>query len=347
MFCPGLSIDATGRPVVTGGNANQRTSIYTPSTDSWANGGNLVQGRGYQASTTLSNGKTWTIGGSWSGAQGGKNGEIFDPATNVWTAQPGCTVAQMLTADAQGVYRADNHGWLFGWSNGTIFQAGPSAAMNWYGTAGSGTQSSAGKRGDDPDAMNGNAIMYDAVAGKILTVGGATSYQNVAATSNAHIVTVGKPNTAASTVTIGNMAYARAFANTAVLPNGQVRFFGFPLGPTPSEKHKLPFETRIFPANLLLRSSSQAANPTRSPFFFLMIWCTPRSSPPRHRSSPFLRPTPHLACTTASRSSFPMPPSSAAEVACAEPGARRTTLTCKSSPRLISSTLMAHWLQDR
>ena len=190
--------------------------------DAWISGPNLVQGRGYQGQATLSNGKTWTIGGSWSGAQGGKNGEMYDPATNIWSALPGCVVAPMLTADAQGVYRADNHGWFFGWKNATVFQAGPSAAMNWYGTSGTGSQSAAGNRGNDPDAMNGNAIMYDAVNGKILTVGGATSYQNTPATSNAHIVTIGNPNTAASVVSIGNMAYARSFANTAVLPNGQV-----------------------------------------------------------------------------------------------------------------------------
>ena len=28
----------------------------------------------------------------------------------------------MLTNDLQGMYRQDNHGWLFGWSNGTLFQ---------------------------------------------------------------------------------------------------------------------------------------------------------------------------------------------------------------------------------
>ena len=29
----------------------------------------------------------------------------------------------MLTNDAQGLFRADNHGWFFGWTNGTLFQA--------------------------------------------------------------------------------------------------------------------------------------------------------------------------------------------------------------------------------
>lgn len=78
-----------------------------------------------------------------------------------------------------GIYRADNHGWLFAWKSGSVFQAGPSSAMNWYGTTGSGSQSPAGKRGGDADSMCGDAIMYDAVGGKILTVGGAPDYQSM------------------------------------------------------------------------------------------------------------------------------------------------------------------------
>lgn len=48
--------------------------------------------------------------------------------------------------------------------------------MNWYGTSGTGSQAAAGTRSTDPDSMCGNAIMYDAVGGKILTVGGAPAY---------------------------------------------------------------------------------------------------------------------------------------------------------------------------
>ncbi len=48
--------------------------------------------------------------------------------------------------------------------------------MNWYGTAGTGTQVAAGTRASDPDSMCGNAVMYDAVSGSILTVGGAPDY---------------------------------------------------------------------------------------------------------------------------------------------------------------------------
>ena len=50
--------------------------------------------------------------------------------------------------------------------------------MNWYGTAGTGTQTSAGTRLNDPDSMCGNAVMYDAGSGvgHILTVGGSPDY---------------------------------------------------------------------------------------------------------------------------------------------------------------------------
>ena len=56
-------------------------------------------------------------------------------------------------------------------------QAGPSKHMNWYNPNPGGSTSPAGLRGNDADAMNGNAVMFDAVAGQILTVGGAPSYQ--------------------------------------------------------------------------------------------------------------------------------------------------------------------------
>ena len=74
------------------------------------------------------------------------------------------------------IYRGDNHGWLFAWKQGSVFQAGPAVAMNWYGTSGTGSQSAAGNRAGDQDSMNGNAVLYDAVAGKILTLGGAPKY---------------------------------------------------------------------------------------------------------------------------------------------------------------------------
>lgn len=222
MFCPGMSLDVNGRAVVTGGDDATKTSIYDPQTNSWVIGAQMKIPRGYQSSAILSDGRIFTIGGSWSGGYGGKNGEIYNVTSNTWTLLPGCPVAPMLTADAQGIFRQDNHGWLFGWKSGYVFQAGPSKAMNWYGTTGIGTQAAAGLRGMDPDSMDGNAVMFDAVNGKILTLGGSPSYQNSNATSNVHLITIGTPGVAPTVATLTSMSYKRAFANAIVLPNGQV-----------------------------------------------------------------------------------------------------------------------------
>ncbi|KAF7898509.1 hypothetical protein EAF00_004955 [Botryotinia globosa] len=226
MFCPGMSLMFDGRAIVTGGDTANKTSIYDSATDQWVAGPVMKVPRGYQSTTTTSTGKVFNIGGSWSGGYGGKNGEIHDPSTNKWSLLSGCPVKPMLTADAQGAFRTDNHAWLFAWKNGSVFQAGPSKAMNWYGTTGTGSQVAAGLRASNPDSMCGNAVMYDAVAGKIFTAGGSPSYQNSAATNSVHLITIGSPNVNPTVQTLTSMAYKRAFANGVVLPNGKIFVIG-------------------------------------------------------------------------------------------------------------------------
>lgn len=234
MFCPGMSLLFSGRAFITGGDDSSKASVFDPGADSWSSAATMKIPRGYQSQTTLSNGNVFVIGGSWNGGRGNKNGELFNPGTGAWTLLSGCPVAPMLTADKEGVYRSDNHGWLFSWKNAAVFQAGPSKAMNWYTTSGNGGRASAGNRGDDVDSMNGNAVMYDAVNGKILTAGGATNYQDVDATKNAYVITINAVNAAASVKRVSNMAYQRAFANGVVLPNGKVFVTG-------GQTHPIPF----------------------------------------------------------------------------------------------------------
>ena len=248
MFCPGISINTAGHVVVTGGDDNSKTSFYDPIDNGWASGPPLNIPRGYQATATLSDGRIFIIGGSWSGGVGGKIGEVLDAAGTSWTLLPGCDVTPMLTADAQGVYRADNHGWLFGWKQGWVFQAGPSQAMNWYnpsGNNGSGSVTAAGKRGTDSDAMNGNAVMYDAVNGLILTLGGAPDYQYSQATANANVIRLGSSNTMPTVTPIGSMNFARSFANAIVLPDGKVFITG-------GQSYAVPFtdDTAVYHAEL-------------------------------------------------------------------------------------------------
>ena len=222
MFCPGISTDASGRIVVTGGNDSPKTSGYDPSSNGWASLPDMTIGRGYQSQTTVSDGRIFTIGGSWSGPEGGKDGEVYDPVGNKWTRLPDCKVAAMLTADKEGVKKADNHAWLFAWTQGSVFQAGPSKQMNWYSVAGTGSQKTAGLRANDDHSMNGNAVMYDAVAGRILTTGGSINYAGSDSTANAHLITIGTPNSQPTVAKLKNMSSARMYHNSVVLPDGTV-----------------------------------------------------------------------------------------------------------------------------
>lgn len=182
--------------------------------------------RGYQSSTTTSDNRVFTIGGAYSGPRKGKDGEVYDPATNAWTALPNAKMKAMLTTDHEGIWREDNHAWLFGWKNASVFQAGPSKAMNWYGTKGTGSQVAAGIRDPIDDAMCGIFVMYDATAGKILSAGGAPDYTNADANARAHITTIGEPNTPAKVERVADMAYPRGFSNAVVLPDGKVLVSG-------------------------------------------------------------------------------------------------------------------------
>ncbi|MXG90310.1 discoidin domain-containing protein [Nocardioides flavescens] len=228
MFCPGVVVLADGRIMVTGGSGASETSIYDPATDTWKGGPAMNVARGYQSMTLLPDGNAFTVGGSWSGPRGGKVGEVWSPAAG-WTALPGVTTDRMLTADPGGIYRSDNHMWLFPTRGGKVLQLGPSKQMNSISLSGTGSVTSVGTRGDSADAMNGNAVLYD--ADKVLTVGGAPAYEGTPATARAYVVDLSgsKPVTRRS----GDLATPRAFANSVVLPDGRVVVIGGQRTPVP------------------------------------------------------------------------------------------------------------------
>lgn len=230
MFCPGISIDGDGMMVVTGGNDAAQTSLFNAKTNRWEKGTELNLERGYQASTTMSDGSVFVIGGSWAGGSNvDKNAEVYSPKTRAWTMLPGARVEPMLTNDMEGPWRADNHGWLFGWKDKSVFQAGPSRAMNWYGVENNGSVKGAGYRGEDEDSMSGNAVMFDALQGKILTMGGSPDYDKSWAHANAHIITlgeVGEEPTVEPAGEDGTMHFDRVFHTSVVLPDGKVFIVG-------------------------------------------------------------------------------------------------------------------------
>jgi large repetitive protein len=220
MFCSGTSNLPDGSLLISGGKDSGKTSLYNPLSNSWTTGATMNIPRGYQANTVLQDGSVLTLGGSWSGAQGGKHGEVWTPAGG-WRQLPGVPVDPALGSDPGGVYRSDNHMWLFAAPNGRVLHAGPSVNMNWISTAGDGSIRPIGARGDDAYSMGGNAVMYD--IGKILKVGGAPGYEDLPATSASHVIDI---NGEVSVRTVAPMAYPRIFANGVVLPNGQVVIIG-------------------------------------------------------------------------------------------------------------------------
>lgn len=227
MFCPGTSLLPDGQILISGGSNSSKTTLYNPETNTWSPGPDMKIARAYQANVTTSTGEVFTIGGSWAGGIGNKNGEVWSSAGG-WRTLPNVPVDNILTNDPSGVYRSDNHAWLFAARGGRVFQAGPSRQMNWISTTGNGSITSAGLRSDSPDAMNGDAVMYD--VGKILTMGGATAYDNANATAGAYTIDINNGVTVARTA---NMAVTRSFANGVALPDGQVFVVGGQATPLP------------------------------------------------------------------------------------------------------------------
>ena len=139
MFCPGASILPNGEVIVTGGIGNTDTSIYNPTTNTWRAGPQMNIGRGYQGQTTLPDGQVFVLGGSWSGAhrRQARRGLVAD--RGLGGSSPASRRTRCTPPTAEGVYRADNHGWFIATSGGRVFQAGPSAEMNWITTTGAGS----------------------------------------------------------------------------------------------------------------------------------------------------------------------------------------------------------------
>ncbi|MBV8613202.1 MAG: DUF1929 domain-containing protein [Acetobacteraceae bacterium] len=243
MFCPGIAYLADGRILVNGGSSSYHTALYDPfhgTFGTWSDSGNMNIPRGYNGSVTLSNGKVFTIGGSWSGGAAPKDGELWDPATGTWSLT-GISDNAVLSPDdiidkAQGyISFGDNHPWLFAMPGGKVFDAGPARQMNIIDPA-AGTVTPVGTRGDDQYSINGDAVMY--APGLILKVGGAQTYTGgydpvpgvYNSSASAYVIDIRADYTdptATPTVThINDMNHARAFSNAVVLPDGEVFIVG-------------------------------------------------------------------------------------------------------------------------
>jgi YVTN family beta-propeller protein len=222
MFCPGTARLPDGRLLVNGGLDSADTSLYDPVSNTWSAAATMNIPRGYDASTTLADGSVMTLGGSWSGANGGvRNAEIFTPDTG-WRLLSGVPEDPYRLDGTYEGWQSDAHMALIPTSNGKVLLAGPTVNMAWIDTTGNGSSVPAGVRGDDIPAFGGPVVMYE--AGKILKVGGSTWNNGTPASATAYII-----DTTAGTANVTkmpSMAYPRLYSNSVVLPNGQVLVIG-------------------------------------------------------------------------------------------------------------------------
>ncbi|MBO3097274.1 galactose oxidase-like domain-containing protein [Gelidibacter pelagius] len=237
MFCPGINNLADGRLLVTGGSSDEKTSIYDPKTGVWTADVDMNIPRGYQGAVTLADGAAFTIGGSWNDGvpAGGRDGEIWREGQG-WTHLTGLSSTILynqndIDGEPEGVYRLDNHAWLFAAPNGKIFHAGPGETMHWIdvnGNSGAGSYEVIGQRAQDSMSMNGSAAMFD--IGKILKVGGSASYSsNTVPNPNAYVIALdstGITDNVTVTATANPMEHARVYVSSVVLPDGEVLIMG-------------------------------------------------------------------------------------------------------------------------
>ena len=228
MFCPGINNLPDGRILAAGGTTSERTSIYDPLTGIWSVADEMNIPRGYQGNVTLSDGSVFTLGGSWGGGEGNKDAELWSPLTG-WTLLPGLQNELLwnsndLSQEARGIYRVDNHSWLWPAPNGKVFHAGPGERMHWIDVSNGGSWTDAGQRGDDTYSMKGTTVMFD--IGKILKVGGSRSYDSdTPAKDNSYVIDI-NGSAPIVTPTGNNLAFSRTMHNSTVLPNGEVLVTG-------------------------------------------------------------------------------------------------------------------------
>jgi hypothetical protein len=220
MFCPGTNVLPDGRILVTGGTSDYNATVYNPETNAWSRVANLKIGRGYNASTTLSSGDSFTYGGSWEAGNASKDAEVWSSATNTWRVLP--NVKGNDAADPSvPQYPGDTHLWLFAGSNGSVFHAGPSTRMHWIGTSGDGSFRYVGNRGTDLFSVNGTASMYD--IGKIFKAGGSTAYTGTPSLDTAYTIDISSgPSGTPVVAEAAPMLFSRTYMNSVVLPDGDV-----------------------------------------------------------------------------------------------------------------------------
>ncbi len=224
MFCGGIVMLPDGRVLVNGGrNEVVRASTFDWRTNQWTRVQDMNGGRWYNTSVALPDGQVWTVTGN---GTGGGTAERWNQTTG-WNVLTGIPWGNVLL---EAGYITRWHPFVVVNSDGRLFHFGPTDINRWITWAGSGSMANSGTNvpgGHYP--KEGAWAMYE--QGRIVVAGGGINTLNNIAdgtTGNsavdAYTVNLNtNPPTLASTAPMAN---ARQFANSVVLPNGEVMVIG-------------------------------------------------------------------------------------------------------------------------
>ncbi len=227
-FCAGISTLENGVVVASGGNPDDRkTSSFDPATLAWSRLADMNDLRWYGANVTLPDNRVF----STFAKSAGNRSEVYDPATNSWTATPNANM-QTLVNEQNAINAAPNPAGALGqewWAHiaitpqGDVFQGGPTPTWHRFDPIGGAANVVLGQPIGDLARMYGNAVTYD--AGKVLLVGGADR-RKTEPTSVDNVYRVDLTGPAPSVSAGAPMHYPRALSNSVTLPNGEVLVIG-------------------------------------------------------------------------------------------------------------------------
>lgn len=222
MFCGGTALLPDGRLVINGGRATTRlSSVFDWQANEWNALPNMNDPRWYNPSVALPDGGVFTVSGS-----GGSNtAERWDAATG-WRRLSGIGWSAVTS---QPGYINIWHPFLMVAPNGNLFHFGPTDRMNWVTTSGSGSLAYSGNNVPGSHyPKEGAWAMYD--EGRILVTGGGANTtsgsDSTTGTSTTSTYKIDLRGTNPVVTSIAPMTIARQFANSVVLPNGEVMVVG-------------------------------------------------------------------------------------------------------------------------
>jgi YVTN family beta-propeller protein len=223
MFCGGTALLPDGRLVINGGrNTTRLSSIFDWRTSQWVAIPNMNDGRWYNTSVALTDGSVFTVSGD-----GGTNtAERWTEGTG-WTRLTGIDWFAILNLPG---YVNRWHPLIVVAPDNRLFHGGPTDQMNWVNPSGTGSLTFA--NANVPGAhypKEGCFAMYN--EGRILVAGGSANTNpnpsdssTGTSTNLAFTIDIRSP-TPVVTAT-ASMKYVRQFANSVILPNGEVMVIG-------------------------------------------------------------------------------------------------------------------------